>query len=169
MNTFTIYVPPLRERPEDILPLAERLLKRCSREMRKVVDGFSPEASALLRGHPFPGNVRELRNTVERAVILCQGKQVTPEDLRINRHGPSVPEPDQERQGTRLEESMPGGMGDRPGRPNLTLVEDLSLDAVEKEVISEALRRSDGNQARAARLLGLSRMALHRRVRYHKL
>ena len=164
LNTFTIYVPPLRERPEDVLPLARHFLDRYAREARKPVEGFAPEAAALLQAHPFPGNVRELRNVVERAVILCQGRQVTPEDLQVRPPSLWHPAPQDS-----PEALTPHGASDGPAPLSLTHVEGLNLEAIEKVAIQEALRRAGGNQAQAARLLGLSRMALHRRMRHHRL
>ncbi|OGG46901.1 MAG: hypothetical protein A3F84_01120 [Candidatus Handelsmanbacteria bacterium RIFCSPLOWO2_12_FULL_64_10] len=141
LNAFTIRVPPLRERPEDILPLARHFLDRYRREMRRGVAGFTPEAEALLRPHPFPGNVRELRNTVERAVILCRGDRVTPDDLLFESPRPAPPE------GT----------------------DSLNIEEAERRLIREALRRSGGNQVQAARLLGISRDALRRRMESYQI
>jgi len=127
--------------------------------MRKGVEAFTPEAATLLKAHPFPGNVRELRNVVERAAILCLGSCVTPEVLQIDRPVGTQPLPDGDQQTAQA--SGPG--------LNVAQVEDLNLDALEREVIRDALRRCEGNQVQAARLLGLSRMALHRRMRHYKL
>jgi NtrC-family two-component system response regulator AlgB len=79
LNVFRIEVPPLRERPEDLIPLAERLLAALSGH--KKVLGFTPEAQDAIRGYAWPGNVRELRNVLERAVILCHGEKIGVEDL----------------------------------------------------------------------------------------
>jgi transcriptional regulator with PAS, ATPase and Fis domain len=81
INVLAIHLPPLRERPADILPLASCFLARFSGQMGKRIEGFTAEASAALTGHPWPGNVRELQNTVERAVVLCRGSQVAVEHL----------------------------------------------------------------------------------------
>ena len=82
LNVFTIRVPLLRERLEDILPLAQYFLSRYAEEMRKSIRGFAPEAVALLEAYLFPGNVRELNNTIERAVILCRNGQVRADHLQ---------------------------------------------------------------------------------------
>ena len=139
LNTFVVRIPPLRERPEDIGVLAAHFLARYSGEMRKEVEGFAPEALDLLQRLPFPGNVRELRNLVERAVILCRGRQVVPADLLVEQEPFDVPSP-------------------------TAAWEDLSLARMERELIGEALRRTGGNQVRAAEQLDISRDALRRRI-----
>ena len=148
LNAFTIRVPSLRERPEDILPLAEHFLRRYALEMRKPVKGFTSKAVERLATYAFPGNVRELRNLVERSVILCATDCVSPNDLEFN---PSVPAPDLQRVFAAL--STP----------------DLNLAAIEKEVIRQALQRCDQNQVQAARVLGVTRDILRRRMALYEL
>jgi DNA-binding NtrC family response regulator len=144
LNTFVIHLPPLRERPEDILPLAHRFLELFARELRKNVRGFTPGAEHRLTTYGFPGNVRELRNMVERAAILCRGERLGEEDLDFDRPGaPSIPA------------APPAGRA---------MPESLDLAENEKRLIQEALRHCGGNRARAARLLGISRDALRRRL-----
>jgi len=143
LNAFTIQIPALRERPEDILPLAEHFLQRYVREMRKPVGEFTPEAASLLEAHPFPGNVRELRNLVERAVILSQTDRVTPDNLEFDRS---------------LHHTYLQHLISKVQTP------DLNLAAIEKAVIRQALLRCGGNQVHAAELLGISRDALRRRM-----
>jgi DNA-binding NtrC family response regulator len=169
LNTFTLRVPPLRERPEDILPLAEHFLERYAREMRKPIEGFTPDAASLLTSHAFPGNVRELRNTVERAVILCRAGQVTPDDLMFE----PTPAPDGENRVPQPGPSGPAPEGPIPDAIRLKHVENLNLNAllnaVEKEAIREALRRCNGNQSQAARRLGVSRYTLLRRMAQYQM
>jgi DNA-binding NtrC family response regulator len=166
LNTFIIRVPPLRERPEDVLPLAAHFLDRYSREMRKSIEGFTPDAGVTLKSYPFPGNCRELRNTVERAVILCRTDRMTPDDLMFE-----LPHaPNNEGQGTPPESSP----APDPLTPlSLAGAESLNLNAlinaVEREAIQEALRRCDGNQSQAARLLGISRYTLLRRMAQYQM
>ncbi len=176
LNTFTIRVPPLRERTEDILPLAQHVLARCSREMRKPIEGLTPEAAALLQTHPFPGNVRELRNIIECAVILCKAGRVSPEDLRLEPH-PGLPGDLSagvqrgKEQAVRAEPlaSAYRGPADPPGAFSMADVENLSLPTLEKTAIQEALRRCDGNQFQAAKLLDISRYTLRRRMAHYNL
>lgn len=157
LNTFVIHIPPLRERREDVQALADHFLDRYAREMRKPVRGFSPEAVALLQAHPFPGNVRELRNLVERAVILSSGDEVSAEDIRFDvaraaSSGPLDPPP----MCTGLDQAL-RRFPDR----------DLDLEDFQKAIVEEALRRAGGNQVRAAGMLGISRDALRRRMKRH--
>jgi len=81
LNVITLSVPPLRERPEDILPLAEWMLTAASVRNRRTPMRLSPEAAAALRHYSWPGNVRELRNALERAAVLCRSDLITPDDL----------------------------------------------------------------------------------------
>jgi DNA-binding NtrC family response regulator len=171
LNTFIIRVPALRERPEDILLLARHFLDRYSQEMRKSVAGFTPEAEALLQAHPFPGNVRELRNIIERATILCADEQVAPEDLVFERTFAPEDLPDDPQAD---DEGGPSGSAPdpAPGSPasfNFAQTESLNLRALEKGAIQEALRRCGGNQFHAARLLGISRFTLRRRMEQYQL
>ncbi|MDA0748823.1 MAG: sigma-54 dependent transcriptional regulator, partial [bacterium] len=142
LNTFTISLPPLREHPEDIPMLANHFLDRFTHELHKPFSGFTPEAEDVLSRHSFPGNVRELRNILERAVILCGTDKITPEDLQIDLFSPVVP-------GT---------------IPDIAERNELNLSEIEKDAIREALTRARGNRVRAAGLLGISRDALRRRM-----
>ena len=164
LNAFSIRMPPLRERREDILPLAQFFLDRYARELRKPVEGFTPQAEPLLETHAFPGNIRELRNLIERAVILCGDNRIGANDLRFDRR--EVSEGGMTKAGDlgappqgwdlrqTLRDCPPGG---------------LNLAVFEEEILREALRRSNGNQVQAAKLLGISRDALRRRMLRHNL
>ena len=147
LNTFTIHLPPLRKRPEDIPNLARHFLQNYAGEMHKTIRDLSPEAETALMAHPFPGNVRELRNTIERAAILCKGERLTIHDLQF---GPPMHFPSN-------------------APPSLAQIENLNLNDRERDLIEEALRRTQGNQIRAASLLGLSRDALRRRLQRYGL
>jgi len=142
LNIFHIHIPPLREHPEDIPLLVTHFVADFARKLRKPVQGVAPDVLDALCAYPFAGNVRELRNLVERAVILCQGDQL------LRAHFPDLPG------------SVPvaAPMQDGPQ-------ESLDLEFIEKQAILKALRRSDGNKARAAELLGLSWNALDRRLK----
>jgi two-component system, NtrC family, response regulator AtoC len=98
LNVISITVPPLRERTEDISDLALLFVKKYSRKLQKNIKGLSPEAVGILNAYPWPGNVRELENIIERAVILCESENISPQDLAL----PSVVSPDKGR--TSLEE-----------------------------------------------------------------
>ncbi len=143
LKVFPIFIPPLRQRKEDIIPLALHYIKRFNREFRKNLQGISPEAEKLLRDYPWYGNARELRNIIERICILEDTDIIYPEHLPseiVNCSG-TAPE---------------SGEGASSGLPE----EDLSLKEAEKRLIEKALKKSEGNQTRAAGLLGISRDAL---------
>jgi DNA-binding NtrC family response regulator len=134
LNTIHIHLPPLRERGDDILRLAQRFLERLAQRYRRSVEGFSDAALSALRRYTWPGNVRELSHVVERAVLMTRGKTIGPADLRLD----ASPAPS-ERRG-------------------------MTLEAVEQEAIRAALSRHDGNVVAAADELGMSRSALYRRM-----
>ena len=155
LNVFTIQVPPLRERPGDVLFLARHFLADCARDLRKPLMGFSREAEDLLQRQVFPGNVRMLKNAVERAAILCGDGEIDAENL-----------------GFGLVESSPTAKTSSPPAESVVdqMVQSLSEEqmnwtAIEKALIQEALRRTGGNQAHAAELLGISRMVLRNRMK----
>ncbi|MEX0730290.1 MAG: sigma-54 dependent transcriptional regulator [Aquisalimonadaceae bacterium] len=153
LETFTLRVPPLRERGEDLELLASRLLQRYAMQMNRQITGFTPEAMEVLRGYAFPGNVRELQNAVERAVTFCQSETVGIEHLPMrirNQSRPAVPV--QLPEGGRvMEQLLDGSM-----LP--------TLDQVEKRYIRHVLEQVGGNKRRAAALLDVSRRTLYRKL-----
>jgi DNA-binding NtrC family response regulator len=128
-------VPPLRERGEDIVLLAERLLSDLATSAGRRVHGFSEEALEIVKRYPWPGNVRELRNAIERALAVGEGPTIQPQDLPETVHAATPP---------RL-----------PAR----------LDWLEQRAIEAALQATGGNQRRAALLLGINRVTLHRKLK----
>ncbi len=140
LNTIEIALPPLRERREDIAPLAAHFLRQHAERYRKKLTGFEPSAHEALMRHEFPGNVRELDHVIERAVLMSQGAQIKANDLGLTNASDGSP---------RLEE--------------------MSLDEVEALLIKKALARNDGNARKAAEALGLSRSAFYRRLQHHGL
>ncbi|HEY3217344.1 MAG TPA: sigma-54 dependent transcriptional regulator, partial [Candidatus Eisenbacteria bacterium] len=141
INTVEIHLPPLRERREDIGPLAAEFLARHAHRYGKILAGFEPEAMEALLAHSWPGNVRELEHAVERAVLLARDAWVSAGDIGLTRRG----------------DGGPAGL------------ENATLDEVERELIRRALKRHDGNVAAAAKSLGLSRSAIYRRLERHGL
>jgi two-component system NtrC family response regulator len=145
VNIFPIEVPPLRARPEDVAPLARFFAARFAEKHGLESPTFSDEALAVLRGNPWPGNVRELRNVVERLAIRFRGRTITPEDLA---------------------ELNLGGSGASVAFGAIILPEGgVDLEAVERELVMQALRRSDWNQRQAAELLGISVDRMNARVK----
>jgi transcriptional regulator with PAS, ATPase and Fis domain len=140
LKVMPIYVPPLRERREDIWPLANHFIDRYNRELRKKVRGVSPDALGVLERHDWPGNVRELRNTIERAMLLIDREWIEPADLAL----PLEPHE----------------------QPQFQLPRDgVKLDEVERQLLLQALERARGNQARAGELLGINRDQVRYRLR----
>jgi len=164
INTFTVELPPLRKRQEDIAPLAEFFLRRFSFEARKNIAGFSPQAAEYLAAYSWPGNVRELKNVIERATILCAGAEILPEDLPPElRRACSRPGSGASANGY----AWPGAIAEGSALPSSSDASVSStIDGVERSLIVEALERSSGNISAAARVLGLTRNTL--RYRMHK-
>jgi formate hydrogenlyase transcriptional activator len=140
LNVFPIVSPPLRDRREDIGPLAGLFLLRYAQRYRKEIGGFEPGAMRALSEYSWPGNIRELDHAIERAVLLARGNTITPSDLALQPAGGTV---------ARLDE--------------------LSLEEVERILIQKALGRHNGNVTLAANALGLSRSALYRRLQRYGL
>ncbi|MEW5029902.1 sigma 54-interacting transcriptional regulator, partial [Klebsiella pneumoniae] len=136
LNVVTIDMPPLRRRREDIPQLAQHFFKRYTERNRKTVKGFTPQAMDLLIHYPWPGNIRELENAVERAVVLLTGNYISERELPLAIAGTPLPS---------------GGSEEGGIQP---LVE------VEKEVILAALEKTGGNKTEAARQLGITRKTL---------
>jgi DNA-binding NtrC family response regulator len=140
INVITVHLPALRERPDDIPLLAVHFLERASRIYGREGLSFDPAALRWLRAHAWPGNIRELRNVVERAVLVSKGESVTVDDLSQN--GPDV------------------GVGRSSKLPD---VGSMTIDEIERAMILKSLKHHDGNVSKVADSLGLSRAALYRR------
>jgi two-component system response regulator AtoC len=160
LNAVVLQVPPLRERPDEIAPLAEYFVKRlCAPE--RMLPRLSKGALACLHAYPWPGNIRELRNVIERALALTDGTLIQPEDLpsQVQSAGPRNNVPS-------VPESAPAAAAlpaPSSSREWIDLRESLKLH--EAELIREALRRTAGNQRRAARLLRLPLRTLERKLK----
>ncbi len=150
LNVFTIHIAPLRERPEDILPLAEAFLEDLGRTMGRPAGGISRDAREWLLAYPWPGNVRELRNAIERAILLCDGGLITREHL-----------PSMAARADATHSSGANGSGNIAVPP---LSKDMNLDVVERDLVEKALGQTKGNKTKAARLLGLTRAQLYSRL-----
>lgn len=148
LKVFQIELPPLCERGDDVLEIADSLVRQFAHSCRKPVRGLDDSARRALGVYSFPGNVRELRNVIEQAVILCKGEWVTRELLSI---------PDAGTHRTRPSEAPSRGL-------NLDDLGDKPLLAAERELIRQALESCDGNKKKAAERLGISRFALQRRL-----
>ena len=141
LNVVPIDIAPLRERKEDIPDLVNLFISRFKGESGKPVEGITPEAMRILVNYHWPGNVRELQNIIERACALAKGSVLEPLDIHLDVRPAKTA-------------NGPGGF----------LPEGMTLEQWEDEMVQEALRRANGNKSQAARLLGLSRNALHYRL-----
>jgi len=140
LNTIEMRLPPLRDRREDIPLLATHFLMQYSRRYGKTLASFDAAAMQALLDHPWPGNIRELDHTIERAVLLAQDNAVRSSDLAL-----------------------------RAGREGAPRIEEMTLEEVERHLIQKALARFDGNVSHAAKSLGLSRSGLYRRLQKYGL
>ena len=147
LNVVPIDIPPLREHKEDIPDLAQHFLARFASESEREITGITPAAVNVLMGYHWPGNVRQLENTIERAVALSPGPVIDAGDIHLDATGRSA-----------------AANASGTGTGNFFLPEGMTLDQWEDEMIREALRRANGNKSQAARLLGLSRNALRYRL-----
>jgi two-component system NtrC family response regulator len=149
LNVVTISLPPLRERKEDIPLLVEHFLEKHNRENKKNVTSLSKEVRDLLRHYDYPGNVRELENIVERAVVLCRGDTLTTQDLPLNlREGKAEAVLERDR-GT---QSLPD-----------------TLEEIERRLIVKALERNGGVQTKAAEEMGISERVLRYKMKKYSL
>ncbi len=140
LNTIEIALPPLRDRREDIIPLANNFLRMHAQRYRKELVGFDETARDRLLQHSFPGNVRELDHVIERAILMARGSHLKAADLGLTTGG-----------------------GESKG------LEEMSLEEVEAFLIKKALARNNGNARKAAEALGLSRSAFYRRLQQYGL
>jgi two-component system response regulator HydG len=136
INVFTLHVPPLRERPEDIPVLADFFLEHYAQETGKRIEGLTQKAISALSGYPWPGNVRELRNVMERAVVIARGRMIGAEELSFLH--------------TRKDECRLGPM---------------TLKEMEQRHIQAALESCHGNVSQAAKQLGIDRVTLTRKLK----
>ena len=143
LNVVSIRIPPLRERREDILPLLDHFLRQYAAANDKTIQGVTREARDVVLKYEYPGNIRELENLVERAVVLCRGEVIDLDDLPLSiREGTAatVPAP------------TPGSLP-------------AELETLERRMIEDALARADGVQTRAAELLGIGERALRYKMK----
>jgi Nif-specific regulatory protein len=153
LRVIELMIPPLRERPQDILPLAEYFLERFLQQSGQGPKGFSSEAVAAMTQHRWPGNVRELKNAVERAWVLCVDDWIAPADLALDQRTSVVPYPalDNPTEPTAIAESISGEL--------------VSLEEIERRYILRVLEATQGNKSRASAILGIERSTLDRKLK----
>ncbi len=153
LNVFRVFVPPLREREGDVELLARHYLNVLCREQGLDAKVFTAEALDVLRKHDWPGNARELKNAVESVLVVAEGREVRPEHLRIQKRR-SMPPTEAESDGGAVIRVPTGG---------------ITLEEVERQVIRQTLDQVEGNRTHAARMLGVSRPTVIRKIRKYGL
>ena len=146
LNVVSIEMPPLRERKDDIVPLALTFIRRFAGELKKKIEGLEPEAQKLLMRYNWPGNIRELENSIERAVLLAEGPQVNASDLRLGELSTSAPSSD----GSPVVKIPPTG---------------IALEEIERQALIEALKMSNWVQKDAAELLSISPRVMNYKIK----
>jgi DNA-binding NtrC family response regulator len=140
INVFPLSIPPLKDRPEDIPIIIQHFLEQHNQKSGKKIMGLSPEAVARLSAYPWPGNVRELRNAIEYALVLCQGAQINSHHLPQKIAAEAI----------------------CPSPPDASPVR-------ERDELIRVLREVGGNQSAAARMLGVSRVTVWKRMKKHRI
>ena len=146
LNVIQVLLPPLRDRKEDILPLAETFIKHYNIKFKRTVEGLSHGAAAVLLGYDWPGNVRELRNVIERAMVLEESDWIQTSSLQVLPPNAGLP----------IAGTLP-----HPAEERF----DVSLEEAEKSLLVKALEKAEGNQTRAAVLLGITRDTLRYKIK----
>ncbi|MBB65268.1 MAG: hypothetical protein CMO81_09415 [Waddliaceae bacterium] len=158
LNVVPIQLPPLRQRPEDIEALVYHFIKLFNEEFRREVSEVDPEAMEALRVYPWPGNIRELRNLLERTVLLeCKGKILMKSHLQFSRKDLMAPDTYQRHYKRRA--------GDNPPEVGAS----ISLEELEKGHIREILRGTGGNKNQAAQILGIDRTTLYNKLKKYEI
>jgi DNA-binding NtrC family response regulator len=143
INTIPLHLPPLRERMDDIVPLANSFLKRYAAQAGRTITGFTPAAAEKLRSFDWPGNVRQLQNEIQRAVLMSDGTMIDAPDLSMSQQ-PMVPD---EEQGE-----------------SLTL-----LEGMERQTIVQMLKETNGNKLETAKRLGIGRQTLYNKIKSYNI
>ncbi len=159
LKVIPLHIPPLRERPEDIPPLADHFLRTYSAQFQKGFTGFGDDARAAMAAYAWPGNIRELRNVLERAVLLADGNTLDAAQLNLPDAGETAPAP--------LWGDLAAALGGQVGDDGLPLSEMLAR--IEEHFVRHALDNAGGTQSRAARMLGLNRDKLRYRMKQYGL
>jgi two-component system, NtrC family, response regulator AtoC len=146
LNVVSIDMPPLRERKDDIVPLATTFIRRFAGELKKKIDGLEPDAAKLLMRYNWPGNIRELENTIERAILLAEGRGIAAADLRLG----EVASSGSSRDHAAIVKIPPTG---------------IALEDIERHALVEALKMSNWVQKDAAELLSISPRVMNYKIK----
>jgi two-component system, NtrC family, nitrogen regulation response regulator GlnG len=162
LNVYTIKLPALRERGDDLPMLAEHFVRRFSRELKKDVRGIAPEATGLLRGYPWPGNVRELQSVIKQALLQTTGPVVLPEFLPAALRNQGQASGGLDPQGFDYG-GLTGFIQDQLRAGSTTLYSDYEA-LTDKHLLAEVLHHTGGNLSQAARVLGITRATLRTKL-----
>jgi DNA-binding NtrC family response regulator len=142
LNVIPIHIPPLRERRDDIMPLARHFVMDANTRFHKSIKGFTPDAERLMVGYQWPGNVREVRNLIERLVILGSSELIEPQHLPVQF-------------ATQVRQAVV---------PEASTDEPRTLAEVERAYIAQIMQRVESNKSKAAKILGISRQTLRKKL-----
>ncbi len=156
LNVYKINLPPLRKRGEDVLLLAQHFIQHFNEEYGKEVKGLSPSASQFVKSYPWPGNIRQLKNAIERAVLVESEEWIETDDLSLDYENFSIPEKPQKAKGKQTQNSN----FNRFDIPD----DGVALEDVERDLILSALEKAQGNLSHTARLLRINRGKLRYRL-----
>jgi transcriptional regulator with PAS, ATPase and Fis domain len=140
ISAISVHLPPLRERREDIIPLATAFLKRYDAQSGRNIGDFTPAAAEILRGFEWPGNVRQLQNEIQRAVLMCEGNMVDAHDLSIS-----------------------------PGTASVESADLTLMEAMERNAILQMLKDTGGNKLETAKRLGIGRQTLYNKIKIYEI
>ncbi len=154
LNVVPIQLPPLRDRVEDIPSLVEHFIEKYNKRLNKKMEGIADEALVLLQGWPWPGNIRELENLMERVILFAEGARIEVKDL-----------PEGVRGGMPATPTLPAGATPQPGETPLKDFLKQKQAEIEKSFIVQALAKTEGNVTRAAKLLQISRKSLQTKMK----
>ena len=160
INVLHFKIPPLRERKEDIIPLANFFVKKYCAINKKNIASISDSAINLLKNYTFPGNIRELENIIERAVVVCTSDSIMPVHLPKTLTAETEREAETETEKFRYVDSVPENRGDKIN---------INLDGLEMELIKNALEKNNYNQTKTAASLGITRKRLITKIKKYSL
>ena len=160
LSVVPLELPPLRDRREDILPLAQHFVRKYAEENgRDMIETFAPEVLSLLENYNYPGNVRELENVIERAVVIAPSNEITVDCLR-----PEVRDPEL---ATRMLDASAGASNEIDIARGVNFYDEVKR--FEIDLIRRALEQTGGHQSRAARLLGLNATTLNSKIKSYNI
>jgi DNA-binding NtrC family response regulator len=162
LNVFAIHLPPLRERPEDVIMLSRHFAEEYASRTGTPISALHPSALERMLAHPWPGNVRELKNAIERAALLAAGTPILAEHLprEVGRVGAERPAP-----AAFTPVVLQGGAQAAAASPVVALRVGVPMEEAEREMIRSTLAHTSGNKTRAAKMLGISLKTMHNKVK----